>query len=102
MTKNGQVSLWTGAFMDAAYSAIQTHTHTHKLHARHQPAHWEQLGVKYPAQGHFDMISGGGWDRTSNPPITGQPPSPEPVPPSITSAVDAARICCGQESKQAA
>ena len=58
-----------------AQSALQ-HTHSQAdgrgLHARCQPAHQEQFGVRYLAQG-------GLGNRTSNLPITEQPtPPPEP------------------------
>ena len=49
-----------------------THSHTHSYtdgggnHARHQPAHREQLGVQSLAQGLFDSNSGGARDRTGN------------------------------------
>ena len=55
-----------------------THSHTHSYndgggnHARHQPAHWEQLGVQSLAQGLFDTNSGGARDRNGNP--SGNPP----------------------------
>ena len=35
-------------------------------HARHQPAHREQLGVQSLSQGLFDINSGGARDRTGN------------------------------------
>lgn len=40
------------------------------FHARCQLAPQEQLGVQYLAQGHFDSLSGGAGDQTSNLPIT--------------------------------
>ena len=42
------------------------HTHARGNHARHQPAHRDQLGVQSLAQGHFNSNSGGSpglsWD----------------------------------------
>ena len=63
----------------ASHSPIHTHIHTRTAigcHARYQPAHQEQSGVRCLAQGHFDMP---GWDRTGNPPTARRlllPPEP--------------------------
>ena len=49
-----------------------THSHTHSYtngggnHARHQPAHREQLGVQSLAQGFVDTNTWGAQDRTGN------------------------------------
>ena len=55
------------------------HPHTHSYtdggvnHARHLPAHQEQLGVQCLAQGHFDTDSGGARVRTGDLAVTIQP-----------------------------
>ena len=66
-----------GALHRLCISFTHSHTHIHTLmgdgggnHARHQPAHREQLGVQSLAQGLFDTNSGGARDRTGNLPGT--------------------------------
>ena len=60
-------------YLKALYRDCALHSHTHSYtdgggnHARHQPAHREQLGVQSLAQGLFDSNSGGARDQTGNP-----------------------------------
>ena len=71
-----------------------THSHTHSYtdgggnHARHQPAHREQLGVQSLAQGLFDTNSSWGSPGSNREPSAGNhlcsndgSPTPEPLSP---------------------
>ena len=64
--------LYSAFIQDALQCITATHSHTHSYtdgggnHARHQPAHREQLGVQSLAQGLFDINSGGARDPTGN------------------------------------
>ena len=57
-------------WIKSTYSNSYIHSHTDGggCHARCRPAHWEQFGVQYLAQGHFDMQTRG--NQTSDLPIT--------------------------------
>ena len=62
-----------------------THTHIHTptaigCHARYQPAHQEQLGVRRLAQGHFDTPRVGSNRQPSDCQTTALPPEPHPEP----------------------
>ena len=53
-------------YRDCALRSPHSHTDARRNHARHQPAHREQLGFQRLAQGHFDTKSEGAWVRTGN------------------------------------
>ena len=57
------------------HSYTHSHTNARGNHARHQPAHQEQLGVQSLAQRHLNTHSGGAWDRTRNYFLVTNPPT---------------------------
>ena len=70
---NGKWCIHIVPLSKALYNVCALHSHMHSYtdgrgnHARHQPAHQEQLGVQSLAQGLFDTNSGGARDPTGNP-----------------------------------
>ena len=65
-----------------------SHTFIHWWHS-----HQEQFGVKYLAQGHIGMWTGGAGNRTVDLPISGWPAlPPEPQPPHHLDIVDVSSI----------
>ena len=65
---NGLAFQWCFSSLLIARSALQHLSHSHTdgrgCHARRQPAHQEQFGVQYLAQGHLDMQLGEAEIRT--------------------------------------